>query len=164
MYKQKLPDFYGILEVQHYIQGRIRVKIPSLIQDYDGMNSLKEQLVKLNGIKEVSFNLILGTLLIKFDENVIEPMMLLGVILNICGLEEEVFSKKNGVVSSTVSEVLRAVDVTIYNKTKGILDIKSVIGSVFSFYGIKKVRQNPIMPNGINLLWWAYNLMSKGGN
>jgi hypothetical protein len=26
------------------------------------------------------------------------------------------------------------------------------------------VRQNPILPNGVNLLWWGYNIISKGGN
>ncbi|MCD7980445.1 MAG: hypothetical protein LUF31_07700 [Fusobacterium sp.] len=30
-------------------------------------------------------------------------------------------------------------------------------------YGVKKIKQNPIMPNGVNMLWWAYNIMTKGG-
>lgn len=164
MYKQKLPDFYGILEIQHYIHGRIRIKINSLAGDLDGLRNLRNNLVKLNGIVDVSFNELIGTMLIVFDEEVVQPTILIGAILSITGLEEEVFSKKDGTISFTAKEILRAIDVTIYNKTKGILDIKSVIALTFIYYGIKKVRQNPIMPNGINLLWWAYNLMSKGGD
>ena len=33
MNKKMLPDFYGILEVQHYIKGRIRLKVNSLIME-----------------------------------------------------------------------------------------------------------------------------------
>lgn len=160
----KLLDFHGILEIQHYIEGRIRVKICPLVEDEEGLENLKNNLLKLNGVIEVSFNTLLGTVLIKFDESQIDVTMLIRVILSISELEEEVFSKKNGIVSSQIKDILGAIDTTIYNKTKGILDIKSVIALIFIFYGIRKVRQNPIMPNGINLLWWAYSLISKGGN
>ena len=33
MKNSTLPSFYGILEIQHYIKGRIRVKIESLKND-----------------------------------------------------------------------------------------------------------------------------------
>ncbi|WP_294664076.1 HMA2 domain-containing protein [uncultured Fusobacterium sp.] len=163
MKNRKLPSFYGILEVQHYVEGRIRIKIDSLKNDNEKAEELKVNLLKLNGINEVTINTLLGTILVKFDEIVIEPVILIGVLLNFLGLEEEAFEKKNGKMSFVLKDVIEAVDMTLYNKTKGILDLKTSIALFFTVYGVKKLRQNPIMPNGVNLLWWAYNIMTRGG-
>lgn len=163
MNKKMLPDFYGILEVQHYIKGRMRLKINSLIGDEEKAKDLVGRLSGLNGIEDISVNTLIGSVLIKFAEDIVDPITLMGAILNILGLEDEVFEKKNGKIFSAMNEIIESVDFTIYNKTKGILDLKSTIALLFIINGIRKVRQNPIMPNGVNLLWWGYNIISKGG-
>ncbi len=164
MNKKMLPDFYGILEVQHYIKGRIRLKVNSLIQDDEKAKELVGKLASLNGIEDISVNTLIGSVLIKFSEEVVDPITLIGAVLNILGLEEEVFDKKNGKLFSGMREVIESIDFAIYNKTKGILDLKSTIALLFIINGIRKIRQNPIMPNGVNLLWWGFNIISKGGN
>ena len=164
MNKKMLPDFYGILEVQHYIKGRIRLKVNSLIQDDEKAKELVGKLASLNGIEDISVNTLIGSVLIKFSEEVVDPITLLGAVLSILGLEEEVFDKKNGKLFSGMREVIESIDFAIYNKTKGILDLKSTIALLFIINGIRKIRQNPIMPNGVNLLWWGFNIISKGGN
>lgn len=164
MNKKMLPDFYGILEVQHYIKGRIRLKVNSLIQDDEKAKELVGKLASLNGIEDISVNTLIGSVLIKFSEEVVDPLTLIGAVLSILGLEEEVFDKKNGKLFSGMREVIESIDFAIYNKTKGILDLKSTIALLFIINGIRKIRQNPIMPNGVNLLWWGFNIISKGGN
>lgn len=164
MNKKMLPDFYGILEVQHYIKGRIRLKVNSLIQDDEKAKELVGKLASLNGIEDISVNTLIGSVLIKFSEEVVDPITLIGAALSILGLEEEVFDKKNGKLFSGMREVIESIDFAIYNKTKGILDLKSTIALLFIINGIRKIRQNPIMPNGVNLLWWGFNIISKGGN
>lgn len=164
MNKKMLPDFYGILEVQHYIKGRMRLKINSLVQDDEKAKELVGKLASLNGIEDISVNTLIGSVLIKFLEEVVDPITLIGAILSILGLEEEVFDKKNGKLFSGMREVIESIDFAIYNKTKGILDLKSTIALLFIINGIRKIRQNPIMPNGVNLLWWGFNIISKGGN
>lgn len=164
MNKRMLPDFYGILEVQHYIKGRIRLKVNSLIQDDEKAKELVGKLASLNGIEDISVNTLIGSVLIKFSEEVVDPITLIGAVLSILGLEEEVFDKKNGKLFSGMREVIESIDFAIYNKTKGILDLKSTIALLFIINGIRKIRQNPIMPNGVNLLWWGFNIISKGGN
>ncbi len=164
MNKKMLPDFYGILEVQHYIKGRIRLKVNSLIQDDEKAKELVGKLASLNGIEDISVNILIGSVLIKFSEEVVDPITLIGAVLSILGLEEEVFDKKNGKLFSGMREVIESIDFAIYNKTKGILDLKSTIALLFIINGIRKIRQNPIMPNGVNLLWWGFNIISKGGN
>ena len=164
MNKKMLPDFYGILEVQHYIKGRISLKVNSLIQDDEKAKELVGKLASLNGIEDISVNTLIGSVLIKFSEEVVDPITLIGAVLSILGLEEEVFEKKNGKLFSGMREVIESIDFAIYNKTKGILDLKSTIALLFIINGIRKIRQNPIMPNGVNLLWWGFNIISKGGN
>ena len=164
MNKKMLPDFFGILEVQHYIKGRIRLKVNSLIQDDEKAKELVGKLASLNGIEDISVNTLIGSVLIKFSEEVVDPITLIGAVLSILGLEEEVFDKKNGKLFSGMREVIESIDFAIYNKTKGILDLKSTIALLFIINGIRKIRQNPIMPNGVNLLWWGFNIISKGGN
>lgn len=164
MNKKMLPDFYGILEVQHYIKGRIRLKVNFLIQDDEKAKELVGKLASLNGIEDISVNTLIGSVLIKFSEEVVDPITLIGAVLSILGLEEEVFEKKNGKLFSGMREVIESIDFAIYNKTKGILDLKSTIALLFIINGIRKIRQNPIMPNGVNLLWWGFNIISKGGN
>ena len=164
MNKKMLPDFYGILEVQHYIKGRIRLKVNSLIQDDEKAKELVGKLASLNGIEDISVNTLIGSVLIKFSEEVVDHITLIGAVLSILGLEEEVFDKKNGKLFSGMREVIESIDFAIYNKTKGILDLKSTIALLFIINGIRKIRQNPIMPNGVNLLWWGFNIISKGGN
>lgn len=164
MNKKMLPDFYGILEFQHYIKGRIRLKVNSLIQDDEKAKELVGKLASLNGIEDISVNTLIGSVLIKFSEEVVDPITLIGAVLSILGLEEEVFDKKNGKLFSGMREVIESIDFAIYNKTKGILDLKSTIALLFIINGIRKIRQNPIMPNGVNLLWWGFNIISKGGN
>lgn len=163
MNRKMLPDFYGILEVQHYIKGRIRLKINTLIGDEKKSQELVDRLSGLNGIENISVNTLIGSVLVKFSEEIVDPITLIGAILNILELEEEVFAKKNGKLFSGMREIIESVDFAIYNKTKGILDLKSTIALLFIINGIRKIRQNPIMPNGVNLLWWGYNIISKGG-
>jgi len=125
---------------------------------------VRKKLLNLKGINSVEVNVLIGSMLILFDENVIDPVMLIGIVLNFMELEEEAFSRKNGKITFALKDIVEAVDMTVYNKTKGILDLKSLIALLFIGYGIKKVRQNPVMPNGVNLLWWGYNIVTKGGN
>lgn len=162
MNKGNIPDFYGVLEVQHYIEGRIRLKARTLIENHEGCEKLVETLKSINGIYEIGANALTGSILIKFDENIISPMLLIQVILRVLGLEDEAFAPKVGAISSMVKGTVEAVDHVIYNKTKGILDSKTVLGLLLLGYGVKKIRTERMLPNGVNMLWWAYTLFTKG--
>ena len=163
MKKNMLPSFYGILEIKHYTKGRMRIKVDSLVKDEEKSKDLVDRLSGLNGIDNISVNSLIGSVLVNFSEEIVDPITLIGAILNILGLEEEVFNRKNGKISSGMKGIIESIDLTIYNKTMGVLDFKSTIALLFIIVGIRKIRQSPIMPNGVNLLWWGYNIISKGG-
>ena len=50
----------------------------------------------------------------------------------------------------------------IYNKSRGYLDLKTLVAGIFPFYGIKKLREIPKLPTGTTLLWWAFIFLSEG--
>ena len=55
----------------------------------------------------------------------------------------------------------RVVDITIYNKTKGLFDTKTLLGTGLLIYGLKKFKADMILPGGATLIWWSYRLLSK---
>lgn len=163
MKKDILPSFYGIMEVKHYSKNRLRLQINSLKNNFEGGKELEDRMKNLDGIYEIKSNSTIGSLLISFDEDRVEAMVIIGAILNLLGLEDEVFSTKNGIITTFIKDIIAGVDTSIYNKSRGILDLKSAVSIALIYYGIKKVRTNPVLPNGVNLLWWAFNFLDKGG-
>lgn len=163
MKKDILPSFYGIMEVKHYSKNRLRLQINSLKNNFEVGKELEDRMKNLDGIYEIKSNSTIGSLLIRFDEDRVEAMVIIGAILNLLGLEDEAFSTKNGIITTFIKDIIAGVDTSIYNKSRGVLDLKSAVSIALIYYGIKKVRTNPVLPNGVNLLWWAFNFLDKGG-
>lgn len=151
------------MEVKHYSKNRLRLQINSLKNNFEVGKELEDRMKNLDGIYEIKSNSTIGSLLISFDEDRVEAMVIIGAILNLLGLEDEVFSTKNGIITTFIKDIIAGVDTSIYNKSRGILDLKSAVSIALIYYGIKKVRTNPVLPNGVNLLWWAFNFLDKGG-
>lgn len=160
--KQKLPDFLDILEVRHYIKGRIRLYIPILKNNQKLCEELEKRFTNVLGIYSVKINPISATILINFDEDRVEAQILIGAILKILGLEEIAFAKKNSKITKFTKDMIGSVDTALYNETRGFLNIKTTIFLFFTVYGVKKLCTNPTLPNGVNLLWWAFTLVGRG--
>ena len=96
--KNNLVDFYGVLEIKHYTKGRMRLFIKPLIGEKEAAKSLEEKFRKIDGIFEIKVNTTVGSVLIKYDENKIEPQILIGAILQVLGLEKMAFGKKNNLL------------------------------------------------------------------
>lgn len=151
------------MEVKHYSKNRLRLQINSLKNNFEVGKELEDRMKNLDGIYEIKSNSTIGSLLISFDEDRVEAIVIIGAILNLLGLEDKAFSTKNGIITTFIKDIIAGVDTSIYNKSRGILDLKSAVSIALIYYGIKKVRTNPVLPNGVNLLWWAFNFLDKGG-
>lgn len=157
-----LPSFYGVIEVKHYHCGYLRIQSEVLRYNEELKDTCIKNLKKIDGIKSIQINPVSGSALILFQEEIIEASFLYLLLLRMLGIEEEAFRAKPGKLKVLIKNVAEAIDMTIYNKTKGFLDAKMVIASVFLYYGIKKWRVSPQLPAGATLLWWAYNMINKG--
>lgn len=151
------------MEVKHYSKNRLRLKIELLKNNTQAGEELENKMKNLQGIINIKSNSTIGSVVINFDENQVEPVIVIGAILNLLGLDDEVFKQKDGKFSNIFKDILAGIDNSIYNKSYGVLDLKSSLFILLMYYGVKKFRENPVWPNGINLMWWAFGLLNKGG-
>lgn len=156
-----LPNVYGIFEVKYFSKNRIRVEISKLKNNSELVAELKNNLGKIELVKNYKIISSLGSLTVEFDNSQIDNNFMLGIILKLLNLEDEIFAKRNGKIKTSLNNLLNFSDITIYNKSKGLLDTKSLIALIFVIYGVKKLKTTPSLPSGATLMWWAYNLFNK---
>ena len=161
--KMLLPNFYGIFEVKSFTKNRIRIKINKLKNNREEINELTENLKKISVIKNFKIIQSLGSLTIEFDDSQIDSQFMLGIILKLLNLDEELLKDRKGKIKNTFSSLGKLADITIYNKTKGLFDAKTLAGTMLLIYGIKKLKNEMFLPSGATLIWWAYRLLSKKG-
>lgn len=161
--KMLLPNFYGIFEVKSLTKNRIRIEINKLKNNREEINELTENLKKISVIKNFKIIQSLGSLTIEFDDSQIDSQFMLGIILKLLNLDEELLKDRKGKIKDTFSSLGKLADITIYNKTKGLFDAKTLAGTMLLIYGIKKLKNEMFLPSGATLIWWAYRLLSKKG-
>ena len=157
-----LQNFYGVIQVKHYQNGRLRLQTDALKENEELEQEFLNNMRQLSGIHSVSVNSIIGSILIYFDEKIIESSFLYLIVLKLLHLEEEALKNKPGKVKKMLKQAFESVDMAIYNKSRGYLDLKTLVAGIFAFYGIKKLRQIPKLPTGATLLWWAFIFLSEG--
>ena len=161
--KMLLPNFYGIFEVKSLTKNRIRIEINKLKNNREEINELTENLKKISVIKNFKIIQSLGSLTIEFDDSQIDSQFMLGIILKLLNLNEELLKDRKGKIKDTFLNLGKLADITIYNKTKGLFDAKTLAGTMLLIYGIKKFKNEMFLPSGATLIWWAYRLLSKKG-
>ena len=161
--KMLLPNFYGIFEVKSATKNRIRVEIDKLKNNNEEIESLRENLRKIAVIKNFKIIKTLGSLTVEFDDSQIDSQFMIGIILKLLNLDEELLKDRKGKIKNSFSNLGKLADITVYNKTKGLFDAKTLAGTMLLIYGIKKFRNEMLLPSGATLIWWAYRLLSKKG-
>ena len=161
--KMLLPNFYGIFEVKSATKNRIRVEIDKLKNNNEEIESLRENLRKIAVIKNFKIIKTLGSLTVEFDDSQIDSQFMIGIILKLLNLDEELLKDRKGKIKNSFSNLGKLADITVYNKTKGLFDAKTLAGTMLLIYGIKKFKNEMFLPSGATLIWWAYRLLSKKG-
>ena len=161
--KMLLPNFYGIFEVKSATKNRIRVEIDKLKNNNEEIESLRENLRKIAVIKNFKIIKTLGSLTVEFDDSQIDSQFMIGIILKLLNLDEEFLKDRKGKIKNSFSNLGKLADITVYNKTKGLFDAKTLAGTMLLIYGIKKFKREMFLPSGATLIWWAYRLLSKKG-
>ena len=157
-----LQNFYGVIQVKHYQNGRLRLQTDILRENVELEQEFLNNMRQLSGIDSVRVNSVTGSILIYFDEKIIESSFLYLIVLKLLHLEEEALKNKPGKIKVLLKQTFEAVDMAIYNKSKGYLDLKTLVAGIFAFYGIKKLKMTPKLPAGATLLWWAFIFLSEG--
>ena len=155
-----VPDFNGVVEVKHSIKGRIRYRVPRLKGDNTLADYITSQLSKVKFISHVEASAVTGSLLIKMvngDYRGGDSNMLTAAIVKLLSLEEEINKKKDALVTRELSNMKEVLNLAVYNKTKGILDIKSIYLIAVMIFAIRGIRTAPrMLPNGYTMARWAF--------
>ncbi len=160
--KEILPNFKGILTVKSSIKDRMRFRVEVLKNDENLCELLKEKLEELPDIKEVNYNTLIGSLLIKYNQNNLESDLLISIIIKLLNLEEEIDKKVHGILGKEVKNINEALDRGIYEKTHGFITLEELIIISLLLGGTYQLITKPIMlPSGLTLLWWAHNYIRR---
>ncbi len=156
-----VPNLYGVFEIKSFTKNRIRLVINKLKNNRDEINYLKSNLAKIEGIYNFKIVESIGSITLEFNEKVIKPELMIGIVLKLLSLENELFKKRNGKLKNIFDNFMNATNISVYNKSKGLLDSKTAIGFFFLLFGIRKLKKQPTLPAGATLIWWSYNLLFK---
>lgn len=156
--ENSFKGFPGTLEIKHCIPGRIRFFVPSLVHSSEGKEILEAKMSPIEGIKKVEVNIITGSLLVHYDLEKIEKILIIGVIVKLLGLDDKIQTKEISIIRKEIINWNEAVSYSIYEKTKGFLDIKTALSLTFAFYGLKGLffSSEVAKANPYSLLYWAY--------
>lgn len=162
---QGLPRFRtGPLQIAHALPGRIRFIIPSLRQQHEQMKGGLEQLRTLRGVKSVDSSPVTGSLMVRFDDNLLPPPLLFSAVARLLGLEHQLAQP----ITSEVIRELRALGGSlnrmVYDESYGMLDLRTLTIAGLVVLGGRKllVERWTSVPTGLTLLWWAFNQLNRG--
>ena len=147
-----LPNFKGILEVKHHIPGRIRMSCPNLKNNKDKSSDLINVCDKIPGIISTRINQTLGTILIEYNTNVLHPTLIMGIINK----------SPTSLIDKESTNIADSLNRAIFEKTNGILDLKSFIMLLLGGYAVYDINLRPgVRPSGYTCLWWVYSTLAK---
>lgn len=158
--------FPGTLEIKHGIPGRIRFFVPSLVHSLKGKEILEGKMSPIEGINKVEVNSITGSLLVRYDLEKIETILIIGITVKLLGLDDKIQTKEIPIIKKEINKWNEALNYSVYEKTKGILDFKTALSLTFAFYGLKGLffSTEVAQANPYSLLYWAYRSLVLEGN
>jgi len=157
-------SFGGLLDVSHSIDGRIRVRSEQLKTEKIGQ-LVTIQLTKIDGIEKVKPTTITGSLLVEYDPNKIDKELLIGAIIKLIGLEEQMLQLQRSKVYEEISQANHAVNQAMLDKTSGLMDVRTMLPLSFIGMATYKILSTGQIttPSSVTMLWWAYNSLNLGG-
>ncbi len=157
----------GVIEVKHTLTDRIRVSIPSLKNSPEVVKHLIEEVNKIDAVQSITASPVTGSVLISYNQSEIEPVLMLGILVRLLQLDEQIGAKEKSMLEKEFSTISNSFDKSLLTTTKGVVDTKSVV-TLFLIAGLaytvhKNFRSLAMLPTPLTLLWWLYqnNLISK---
>lgn len=154
----EFKGFKGVIEIRHSMKERVRIFVPSLIGFNEGKSYIEAQFQKIQGIKGIEVNVVTGTVLITYEDGKLQEGMILGILIKLLNLEQEIHKPKTSRLKKELDHIKEALEYGIYERSGGILDLKSLLILTFLFYGAKGLyfNEKTAKINPYSLLYWAY--------
>jgi hypothetical protein len=123
------------------------------------------EIKKIDGIDRAEINPQIGSLLIVYRASIIEPFVVHAIVVKLLGLEDELEKSPAGWLTREMDLIVRSLDQQIYQSSGGLMDLRSSLMLSILMLAIYRIviQGDRTLPGGINLLWWTYIMMQKGG-
>lgn len=78
------------------------------------------------------------------------------------GLEDEAHNENKSLITRESANIVESLSHTIYEKTSGVLDLKSSVMLLLCVYAVYDIKTRPgLRPAGLTCLWWLYSLITR---
>ena len=164
--KEKKPPLLQIkwpIRTLHLLPGRVRFQIPIMVGREEELKAATTQIAKISGVKWVDYNKISGSVLIYFEEGVLQADLLFTALIRLLGLENELQKAPTSYLNTEIRSVIESLNQAVYSKSNGIIDLYTALPLGLAALGISQIIKNKsnIFPTGMTLLWWAYNSLTR---
>jgi hypothetical protein len=150
----ELPSFAGVLETEHALPGRLRLRAPLLAGQPRAAAQLEASLGRLEGIRSVEANALTGSLLIRFAPERVQAGMVIGAVVRLLGLERAVAHPPPAMIGQGIRSAGDALNQAIHRRSGGLLDLQTSMVLLLVTAGIRQLAAGNQF--GWPLLWWAY--------
>ncbi|MDJ0766824.1 MAG: hypothetical protein QNJ97_27875 [Myxococcota bacterium] len=160
-----LPRFRtGPIRVAHALPGRIRFLVPSLKRAPEEHLSALSPLEKINGIGQVRTCPISGSILVEYQKDLLDPVLIFGAVARLLGLDAELEKTPQPALTRELRSVESSLNRAVFDKTLGTLDLRSATALALLIAGGMKVFRDgwASFPAGFTLLWWGLHALPKG--
>ena len=155
----------GPVQTAHLLPGRVRFRVPSLVDAPTQAEELRSRLSALDGVENVEVSASSGSLLIEYREKLVRPELLFAATVRLLGLEKEMEHTPRPVVVKELRAMFDSLNRVVYDRTHGLLDFSSALLILMAAVGISKVvkQGSAAFPPGFSLVWWgAHQLLGHG--
>jgi hypothetical protein len=161
-----LLDLRWPIITQHLLPGRVRFRIPLLVGQPKLMTGTKEQMGKIEGVLLIEADPRTGSVLVKFDDEKLQPELLYSALIRLLGLEKELERTPTPKIVNEISQLGKGINKAIYSQTNGLIDLKTTLPLVLGIVGIYRlITERPIsMPASLTMVWWGFNALMSGEN
>ena len=148
-----------VAHIKHRIDGRIRFKFSDNYNKELDLNRFLE----IGGVLEVTFDKMTKSLVILYEENIINFRRLLDKIsikfpkLKIIDDNKYQENGYSNLLSQLIVGNTTKVNKKVYSASKGAVDLGSLAPAGLFLAGIGRLLSKPVMPNWYDLVWWSYN-------
>ncbi|MEA1952644.1 MAG: hypothetical protein U9N87_14785 [Planctomycetota bacterium] len=156
----------GPVQTAHLLPGRVRFRIPSLVDEASRAEDLCSRLETLDGVEAVQVTPSSGSVLVSYQEELVRPELLFAAIVRLLGLEKELERTPRPAVTRELRSVFDSLNRVVYDRTGGLLDFSSAVLILMAAFGVSRIIKegSASIPPGFALLWWgAHQLFGQQG-
>jgi hypothetical protein len=151
------------IKTKHLLPGRVRFQIPLMRGKESELEMACRQISKIEGIISIEHNSIIGSILIYFNEKMIQADLIYAAFIRVLNLEKELEETPPSALGKEIKTISHSLNQVVYGKSNGFIDLRTSIPLILGIIGISQIvaKKTPLFPTGVTLLWWAYNALMQ---